>query len=239
MTRRWRSFCAVALLIASCRAEATVRLDIEEDGSGRYSAEVGFDEELRQGLAQFGADVEGLLSSFDFGIPGSAASERVEGDMTFSVVTASFADANELTTIIESSLAENPFETFTVEVDEEGARIDAVVELPPAVRQSVADNADLIGNLDVSATVVVDLPGTVSEANATSSGPDGELIWDLPLTAERIEIHAVTTYGGTSFPWALLVVAVVAGALLVLWLVWDRRQRHAPAEAIRQASGED
>jgi hypothetical protein len=236
MTRRWRSLCAVALLVTSCRAEVTVRLDIEEDGSGMYSAEVGFDEELRQSLAQFGADVEELLSSFDFGIPGSTAGERVEGDMTFSVVTASFADANELTTMIESSLAENPFETFTVEVDEEGARIDAVVELPPAVQQSVADNVDRIGNLDVSATVVIDLPGDVTDANATSSGPEGELIWDLPLTAERIEIHAVTTYGGGSFPWAVLVVAVVAATLLVLWFVWDRRQRRAPVEAIHQAS---
>ena len=129
MHKLWRLAILLALITPSCRIEANLDLVIDEDGSGSYTSEVGFDEEIQQALSTFG-DPEELLSALDFGVPGASTTERVEGDMTYSVVTSSFDDVSELTTIIQDSVDGNPFEQFEIVVDEEGARVDASIELP-------------------------------------------------------------------------------------------------------------
>ena len=234
MHKLWRLAILLALITASCRIEANLDLVIEADGSGSYTSEVGFDEEIQQALSAFG-DPDELLSALDFGVPGASTSERGEGDMTYSVVTLSFDDASQLTTVIEDSVEGNPFDRFTIMVDEDGARVDASFELPESFTSAVSEAGDLASSLDAAITVRVTMPGRVVSSNADRTIGNNELVWDIAFTETQVTIEAESTFKEDGFPFWIIILVLLVAAALVAWWLWSKRQQDAAVARIEAA----
>ena len=82
----------LSVLAAGCRAEVGLVLDVNQDGSGTLSAEVGINDQLRDLITQlFGADSEGVIAELDLGIEGESET-RLERDMTIYTTEAAFSE---------------------------------------------------------------------------------------------------------------------------------------------------
>jgi hypothetical protein len=243
MHKVWRLGVVLALLTVACRAEVNVVVEVEEDGSGIYAAEVGLDDELQELFANFGAESNDFLGNFDLDLPEtSETSERVEGDMTYFVTTFTFGTVEELDAVIESASAEagNRFENFSLTVSDDGAVLDAEIVVPDVTEGlSQAEGLGLdptqLTDEFFSVNVIVGMPGSVEESNADRTLPDGRLQWALPLTGGKVDMHAVSSTGSSGFPWWILGVLVLIGfAALVGWY-FLRRSSQQPVKAIQAA----
>lgn len=243
MHKVWRLGVVLALLTVACRAEVNVVVEVEEDGSGIYAAEVGLDDELQELFANFGAESNDFLGNFDLDLPEtSETSERVEGDMTYFVTTFTFDTVEELDAVIESASAEagNRFENFSLTVDDKGAVLDAEIVVPDVTEGlSQAEGLGLdptqLTDEFFSVNVIVGMPGNVEESNADRTLPDGRLQWALPLTGGKVDMYAVSSTGSSGFPWWILGVLVLIGfAALVGWY-FLRRSSQQPVKAIQAA----
>lgn len=217
------------VLTTACRAEAIFSLDVDEDGSGTFSADVGIDDELMGLVEQAGGSIDDLLAL----VPdGEDVETRREGDMTFYTVEDGFADASALRNsagVFEG--ANVSLRDVTLVVEDGGARLDAQIEAPDAGATLEALGGGALGTLVddiVSANLFVSLPGEVEESNADEIMPDGRLRWEIPLAGGVLDVHAVTVQPGAGVPW-LLIIAIAAGALLVLAAIFWPRRRHQSA----------
>ena len=233
--RRWLLLLPAALLLTSCRADITLEFDLEEDGSGSYQTEVGVDDALLESLSRF-ADPSTLLSSLDFGIAGSEVEERKEGEMNITTIRGTFADVAEFTRLVQAETEEGLFDDFQLSVDEEGAVVDARITLPETLTQ-FADQAALLGgdDADFSASIVIEMPGRITEENATRRAGENRLVWDLELTDTEIDIEAASTFKEAGFPWWIAGIALLAAAILGGWWWWSRRQRANVRARLAQA----
>ena len=243
MHKLWRLGVILALVAAGCRAEVNVVVEVEEDGSGIYAAEVGLDEELQEIFANFGAETGDFLSNFDLDLPeASETSERVEGDMTYFVTTFSFESPEELDAVIASASADagSQFENFNLTVDENGAELDAEIVVPDATEglsqaEGLGLDPTLLTDEFFSVNVIVGMPGTVEESNADRTLSDGRLQWALPLTGGNVELYAVSTTGGGGFPWWIFGAALLVLFALLVWWYFIRRSDQQPVRAIQAA----
>ncbi len=225
----------LTLLLAGCRVESNVILDIEEDGSATVAAEVGFDEEFRQILGEAGANPEELFADLpSFGDGEVEVTERVEGDMTFyGAVTA----VDDLSSFDMLSDPGQVFTSFEYSFDDDGAQLDAT--LSAADLGAAGGGEDLpfdptqITDEFFSANLIVTMPGTVTQSNADEVRSDGTLVWNLPFTGVK-EITATSEFGSGSVNWVLvilLVVLVVGIVAAVVATVVSRRESQKAVEA--------
>ena len=239
MGKLWRLAMILALVAVACRAEANVVLDIAEDGSGTYTVELGLDDELQELLAGFTGGEGGLIPGFDFGALGlddnplDSIPSRTDGDMTYYGNSATFATLDELKALIANAAGEgNNFDAFDVTLEDEKVRVSATAGAPG----DLAGDVDLPISLDFfesafTASVIIDMPGTVTEHNADEVLPDGSLKWDISLT-DGVDIQALSDLSESSFPWVFVIVILVLLAALGLVLVVMRRNSATAASAV-------
>lgn len=210
MRKMWPLLAALVVLTSACRLETNVNIDVNDDGSGTFTAELGLDEEMSEILEGFGGSAE-LLGGLDLG--DGATETRTEGDMTFISSSQTFASTDEVKTIVAENEDQATFEEFELDVDEEGALF--VARLSPFAGEDGTDAESLPFDLssltdDVfSANIFVSLPGNVTEHNADEVMADGTLRWALSLT-EPINITAESSFGGGGIPWLPIGIAAVA-----------------------------
>lgn len=240
MGRLWRLAVVLALLAVACRAETNVVLEIREDGSGTYTVELGLDQELQDLLAGFtGGEGNGIIPGFDLDVPGldgnplESLDSRVEGDMTFYTSTDTFTTTEELERLVTTAGGENSFETFDVTIDGDLVTLTAQAGAPG----DLAGGADELPiSLDIieqafEASIIVRMPGTVTERNADEVLPDGRLRWEISLT-DGVDVRAVSDLSESSFPWWIVIVIIVAALALVGGLWFSRRSAARPAAAV-------
>ncbi len=238
MRKLWRIAILLALVTTACRIEANLDLVIEEDGSGTYTSEVGFDEEVQQALSVFG-DTDELLGALDFGVPGASTSERVEGDMTYSVVTSPFSDASELTQIILDNVeGENPFDRFEIDVTDDGATVDALGRLPEGFAGALGAAPDLGETLDAAIAVKITMPGRIVSSNADRTVGDNQLVWDLGFSDTEVVIEAESTFKEDGFPFWIIILVILVAAALAGWWFWSKRQEQSAIASIEAAQAE-
>jgi hypothetical protein len=207
----WPVLAAVVVLTSACRLETNVSIDVNEDGSGTFTAEIGLDQEMRDALEGFGGS-DDLLSGLELG-DGTPTETRTEGDMTYVSSTQSFADPAELQTVIDANQEQASFEDFELEVTEDGARL--VAKTGALVGEDGTGTDELpfdLGSLSddlFSASIFVKLPGTVKKENADEIMSDGRLRWAISVT-EPIDIEAETSLGSNGLPWLPIGIAAVA-----------------------------
>lgn len=216
----------LSVLAAGCRAEVGLVLDVNQDGSGTLSAEVGINDQLRELITQlFGADSEGVISELDLGIEGESET-RLERDMTIYTTEATFSEVE----AIPEAAAGN-FTSFQLDLADEGVSLEATLDVAGELDLSqfpVDPNA--IDADTLQAQIVVSLPGDPSEHNADRLLDDGSYAWDIPFDSE-LYMFATTLYPTSGFPWWLPGLLALSGGLaLVVWLAAVRRDRKGATE---------
>lgn len=196
----------LTILLAGCRLDASVSIDIAEDGSGTYTIEAGIDQELRDLLGQFGVSAEDLVRTLQSGLPEGSSVTREDGDLTYFVNTVAFADTNEVVDTIagaaEATGGDSLFDTFILEVTDDGAKIEAklnvnLADVPFDTSQLQADA--------LQANFFAKLPGELRSHNADEVLPDGRLRWALPITGGELVVEAETSFGGGGVSPLLLI----------------------------------
>ena len=230
----------LTLVLAACRAEVNIVVDIDEDGSGEVAFEVGYDEEFRELVASSGGDPDDLLTGgTDFGLEGAEDYERTEGDMTFVGTKQQFSSVTEIEANLTSD-PENPFQTFSYVQTDDTAELDALIVVP---------EEDLgVGDVPIDPSTITDeffsfqlifgMPGTVTESNADEVLANGQLVWKIPITGGEKQILARSELsGGESLWWIWLIVGVVLliGLVALIGAVFASRSQ---SQRAIEAAGE-
>jgi hypothetical protein len=234
-------FALLAIVLAACRVESNVTLDIAEDGSASVGAEIGFDEEFKQLIEQSGASTDDVFGDLpSFGGNEVQTTERTDGDMTFyGVVT----QVDDLSDFDMSSAQGEVFSSFSYTFDDASATLDATL--------SSADLGDVGGDLPIdpsqitdeffSANVIVTMPGNVTESNADEVRSDGSLVWNIPFTGTK-QITATADFGSSSANWilpiliAVLVIGIIAAVVATIVSRRESQKAVEAAAASHQAS---
>jgi hypothetical protein len=235
--RRTLLLAALAVLVlAGCRFETNIRLELNEDGSGSYAFEFGMDEEFRELMSSQGADLGDLTAELP-DIPGGEAYEREAGEMTFEGYRIEFDDANAIDDLVASGGDEfGDFTSFMVDVTEDSASFDATLsaQAPQDFDDLGVDPTAFAGDF-FSASFILTMPGTVTDHNADEVLSDGSLRWDLPIFGGDATYHAESTFGGSGFPWLPLIIGLAillgAAALIVAVVMGRRQEKQAVSDA--------
>lgn len=216
----------LALVAVACKIETNVAANLNADGSGTVTFEIGFDEEAATLL-------QGEDPTSDF--PAEAQVTQVERDgLTYYQASLAFADAEELTELMLNS-DQAPFDTFSVSFSDTSVTVNATAsganglvdegQLELFSEDQIADS--------FSASVRITMPGKVISSNADST--DGStLVWAIPLFGGDLNISAQSdpsqpAGGSGGVPaWliGLIVVALAAGA----YFLYQRGRRPAITE---------
>lgn len=221
MRKMWPVLAALVVLTSACRLETNLIMNVNDDGSGTLTTELGLDQEMQDALASFGGGGDDFLSGLEFG-DATPTETRTEGDMTYYGATQDFASIDELRDFLDSNQDQADFEEFRLEVDESGARL--VARTGPLDAQGGLDDGSLpfdpstITDDFFSANIFAKLPGNVTTHNADEVMADGSLRWSISLT-DPIDIQAESSFGGGGVPWVPIGIAAVVvlgvGAFLV------------------------
>ena len=232
--RRLIPFLAVGVvLLAGCRAEINVGMDVESTGAGTVALEVGVDDELLSLIESSGGSIDDLVGEIPWGA--TALEPRQEGDLTIYGFTRAFASPEELDALLAEGIQGIEAEGTELEltVDDGGATLDATIAIPDATEQA-GELGDIGGSLGefLSASFRAHLPGEVVERNADSVLDDGTLVWDLPVTGGTVDVFARSESGG-GFPVVPVVIgiALIAAGGVAIYLL-SRRSKGEGAAAI-------
>jgi hypothetical protein len=232
--RRLIPFLAVGVvLLAGCRAEINVGMDVESTGAGTVAMEVGVDDELLSLIETSGGSIDDLVGE----IPGGATAlePRQEGDLTIYGFTRAFASPDELNTLLAEGIQGIEAEGTELEltVEDGGATLTASIAIPDATEQA-GELGDIGGSLGefLTASFRAHLPGEVVEHNADSTLDDGTLVWDLPVTGGTVDVQARSESGGgfPALPVVVGIVLVAAGGVAIY--LFSRRSKGEGAAAI-------
>lgn len=228
MRKMWPLLAALVVLTSACRLETNVIINVNDDGSGTFTTELGLDDEMQSLLESFGGGTD-LLSGLDFGA-GSPTETRVEGDMTFFGASQDFSDPSEVQAVLDANQDQASFEDFQLSVDDKGAVL--IARTGPLGEQEGLDPGALpfdlstIGADNFAANIFVKLPGNVTEHNADEVTADGSLRWGISLT-DPLDISAESSFGGDGIPW--LPIGIAAVAILVIGAFFMMRNRQDSA----------
>jgi hypothetical protein len=211
----------LAILVAGCRAEVRMLLDVEESGAGTLTAEVAVDDQLEELITQlFGADSSNIIAELDLGLEGTSET-RLEDDMTVYATQVTFEDETEIT-----EAAAGNFTEFSLVLTDEGTSLEATLDLVGELdlTQFPVDPAAIDADA-LSASLRVALPGEPTQHNADDELADGGLSWAIPLDSE-LYLFADTEYPSGGFPWWLVwPLAISGGAAFAVWLAAVRRDK--------------
>lgn len=221
----------LALLAAACRIESNIGAEINADGTGAISAEIGYDEEAAGFIEQFAEGEDPFADNPLANFPNVQISEEDRGGMHYRIYS---AEVDNVESAIQQAMTagQNGFiEQFDltigpnrVEVNgrgSAGAATEGAEGFLPAdqLAESLAINLRLT------------LPGKILEHNADSK--DGNtLTWSVPITGAALEIRAVSDPSqreGGGFPmWVIIVIAaVVVAGIAAIALLGRKRGRAA------------
>jgi hypothetical protein len=212
-----------ALAVSGCRAEVRVLLDIEENGSGTLASEVAINNQLRDLIDQLAGDGEAIISELDLGLEGESGT-RTEGDMTVYSTEVAFEDEETI-----SEVAAGNFRFFTLEMTDDGVSLEATLDIGGELdfaQFPVAPSS--IDPETLEAHIIVSLPGEITDHNADEITSDGRLSWDIPFENE-LYLYANTEYPSAAFPWLLVGLLGLTGALAFgVWMAAVRRDKKGP-----------
>lgn len=242
------------LLLSSCTMRAVVAVDVNPDGSGVFDVTVALDEELRTLLEEESSDpidwtdpssFEGTDSPADFfdELPeGSTVEPYTEEDFEGFTVTAEFSSLAELEEILAGASTEDEeaFPLSIVSVDGERFELttqgDLFGDTQLAEEEAEFLPASVLANL-FDFQLRVHLPGDIVSTNADETTEDGVMVWSLDVTSEDpVEPEAISEIG-SSFPWVIVLLAVLVLAAVVAGLVF-MRNRPEPVAAAPEAEPE-
>jgi hypothetical protein len=229
------------LALSACRVDATVTVDVADDGSGTVTARVELDAEAVRAAERGGLKLENSVRLGDLEAAGwdSTGWERVEGGGANLEVSKDFARASEAGAVVdELSGPDGPLQDFEVERDPSTFSTEwsffGVGDLGN-LKPGISTDADLVARLTASRIDVEDLEAQVLLKTAESLRL--RVVADLPATSARTfdvppgtSITMRDSSSETSKSRVLMFVggfaiAVIAVVVLVAGEARDRRRR--------------
>ncbi|NNC75243.1 MAG: hypothetical protein HKN93_06995 [Acidimicrobiia bacterium] len=243
MRKLWRLAIVLVLLLSACEMQANFIFDFEEDGTGEFNFEMGFDEEMEQLLA-LGSDGEfefnTLAEQFNADVPGGQVEEFERDGLRFFGASVPFTDAPSLEAEVFGP--DSPFETFDFSIDGDIVTLNADVDTSEAfdTGEIPADQVPEGFDLDEVFGIhfQVGMPGEVTSHNADRVLSNGLLEWDLPLVSGApLTLQATSDLSGGGFPWTMILIIglLIIAALVVAIVLATRRNQSVEALA---ATGE-
>ncbi len=225
----------LVLLTTACRIETNIGAQINADGSGVISVEIGLDDEAADVMEQFGGGEDPFAENPLADYPEAEFREETRGGMNFRIWSAQVED---IEAVLQEQMVSGP-DNFIEELslDITPNRVEVVGRTSAG-----ASMGDLEGIGDfMSAEELVEsfvfnlrltLPGKILEHNADAK--DGNtLTWRIPITGETLDVRAVsdpTQSEGGGFPiWAIIVIAVVVVAGIGAIALLGRKRGRAAA----------
>lgn len=194
-------FILTALLLSACNIN--IITDIQSDGSGSYTQEIGMPTEDLSGL---GMDAESFCAEMGKELPPgmSARQETRNQDEIWCIFETQFASLDELIALYS--------ETDT--------RINQIAlagdELIYDITLDMSGESGSLPGLGLNANWIVKMPGKVIESNATEQN-DRTLTWKLQIGKEN-NLRAVSKVGGTGLDLGGGWIAYVLGGGVFLCL---------------------
>jgi len=220
-----------ALVLGACEIRTYLDIDMADVANGTVSLQVGFDDQFRDAMEEFGGGTD-LLGELETDAPGEDwLVERFEdGDIEGVKISKEFTSLAELQQIVDEALVSGPQEGLITDVsftDDDGTiRFEA--EVPEGGGFEGMDPADMQGLFTYDGRISVTFPGEVTDHN-------GELIentvtwsFDDPAAMAGTELFAEARKS-SGFPWVPIIgVLLGLGVIgLVVWQVMARRQSSA------------
>ena len=258
------AFVAMVGTLAGCRVDATIDVQMAQDGSGTLTLTLDADADVVARAGGLAGDLrfDDLTAvGWDVSTPVTTAGGGLEV-----VLTHPFAAPEELTALLASlNGTDGPFKSVSFTRTTAGSAITFAINGTGRVDAGLASfaDADLIAavgatpyaddvasaGLSQSDAVVitfrVDLPGTVQRT--TGAKVDGKLSWVIPLDSTPVDLGTSTSLslqrGGVwralSATLQVLFVAWVVLAVVVLAYVVFARQRRTRRPTRRSARGDE
>jgi hypothetical protein len=226
--RRFVVLCFCTLLLAACEIRSYLDIDMSDISNGTVAVQVGFDEEFREAMGEFGGGTD-LVGELEADAPGEGWTvERFEdGDVEGVTLTKGFSSLEELQALVEEGRISGPQEGMIGEVTftEDGNRIRFEAAVPESGDLEGFDPAQMEGLFTYDARISVTFPGEVIEHNGEADGNTVTWSFDDPTTMAGTELFAEARTGSGSTSVAIIGVLLGLGVIaLVVWQVLSRRQ---------------
>jgi hypothetical protein len=205
----------LVLLTTACRIETNVGAQINADGSGVISAEIGLDDEAAEMIEQFGGGEDPFAENPLADYPEAELREEKRGGMSFRIWSAQVEDID---SVIQEQIVSGP-DSFIEEFDLSIApdRVEVVGRTSAGASMGDLEGmGDFMSAEELAESFAINLrltlPGKILDHNADAK--DGNtLTWSIPITGEALDVRAVsdpTQSEGGGFPlWAIIVIAAV------------------------------
>jgi len=220
----------LALLTAACRIESNIAAQVNVDGSGVISAEIGYDEEAAGFIEQFAGGEDPFGDNPLANLPDTQISEEDRGGMHYRIYS---AEVDDIETAIQQAMAADSggfIEEFALTIAPDRVEVTGRGSAGAAMEgaEGLISADQLAESLAINLRLT--LPGKILEHNADAK--DGNtLTWAIPLTGEALDVHAVsdpTQSEGGGFPtWVIIGIAAVVIAGIAAIALFGRKRRGA------------
>lgn len=245
MIRRFIVLISCALLLAACEVRSYLDIDMSDMSDGTVSVQVGFDQQFRDAMAEFGGGTD-LLGELESDAPGEGWEvERFEDEEIQGItLSKEFSSLEELQTIVEEGRLTGPQESLVGKVTftDSGDTIRFEADVPEGGDFEGFDPAQMEGLLTYDARISVTFPGEVIEHNGELE--DNTVTWRFsdPTSMSGAALFAEAKKGSGFVIGIVVVIGVLLLLLLgvvglVLWLTLRRRPPPQPPGSV--ASGLD
>lgn len=233
MARRLMLFVLLSLALTACEIRTHLNIDAGDVSNGVITAQIGFDDEFREAMAEFGGGAD-LLAELESSAPseGWEVERFTDGDIEGVMLTQQFHSMEELQEIFAGSSVvsgeSGGWEEMSFTETDDAIRFEATLSTPGLEGFEGQRPEDLSAFLDFDFQIAVTFPGEVFEHNGVLD--ERTVTWDLDESSlANAELFAESRKGG-SVPWPLLA-GILLGLIVVGIVGWSLlARRQAPAE---------
>ena len=234
MAGRFILFVLLALALTGCEIRTHLNIDASDVSNGQITAQVGFDEDFREAMEEFGAGGD-LLAEVETSAPseGWEVERFVDGDVEGVTLTQRFSSIEELQAILStSSIASGEsggWEDLTFTETEDSIRFEASLAAPGLEGTEDIEMEEVTAFLDFDFQIAVTFPGEVVEHNGVLE--DRTVVWQLDEESlVDAELFAEARKRG-SIPWAIAG-GVLLGLIVIGLVVWSILSRRRPSQEV-------
>ena len=237
MIRRLALLFALLLVLSACEIRSHLTIDAADLSNGTITAEIGFDEEFRDAMEEFGGGMD-LVAELEESAPeeGWSIEPFVDGDVEGAILSHDFSSLAELQQLLESSMLASEdaasYDDISFTETEDTVRFEASLSAPDMGEEGMEGmDFDEISNfLQFDMMIAVTFPGDVIDHNGELT--DSTVTWELDEEAlAGAELFAEARKSG-GFDWSVLLwigLGLIPIAVIV-WAVRNRSKKDLPAQ---------
>ena len=238
MIRRFALLSVLFLVLSACEIRSHLTIDAADLSNGTVTAEVGFDEDFRDAMEQFGGEGMDLVAELEESAPdeGWTVEPFVDGDVEGATLSHDFSSLAELQQLLESSMLASEdaasYDDISFTETDDTVRFEASLSAPDmgAEEMEGMDLEEISNFLQFDMMIAVTFPGDVIEHNGELT--DNTVTWELDEEAlVGAELFAESRKS-SGFNWSILL-WILLGLIpiaVIVWAVRNRSKKDLPAQ---------